>query len=71
MVLDRLLNSQVGIVLISIIWGLGLSTLFAHACRHRPCYIITGPPIKNTMSKYFNYGTEKCYQYYPIISKCT
>lgn len=70
MILDRLFNSRVGVILLSIIWGLGLSTLFTHAYRNKPYYIIQGPPIKSTMGNYFNYGTDKCYQYSPFITKC-
>jgi hypothetical protein len=68
--LDELLKSQIGVMLISIIWGLGLSTLFNTACKGRNCYIIKGPNIENTTKKYFNYGTDKCYQYYPVITGC-
>ena len=70
MILDRLFNSRVGIIIISIIWGLGLSTLFTHAYRNKPHYIINGPPIQTTMNDYYNYGSDRCYQYYPMITNC-
>lgn len=70
MLLDRLFKSRLGIIIISIIWGLGLSTLFNRACQGRNCYIVKGPNIEDTSKKYYNYGTEKCYQYYPVITKC-
>ena len=68
--LDELFKSKIGIIFISIIWGLGLSTLFNTACKGRNCYIIKGPNIEQTTQKYFNYGTDKCYQYYPIVTSC-
>ena len=69
-IVERLFKSRIGIILISIVWGLGLSTLFNTACKGRNCYVIRGPDIKTTTSQYFNYGTDKCYQYYPVIAKC-
>ena len=70
MVLERLFKTPVGIVLLSIIWGLGISTLFAHARNYQKTYIIYGPPINTLTAKKFNYGTDKCYQYEPVHAKC-
>ena len=68
--LDRLFKSRLGVIIISIIWGLGLSTLFNNACKTRNCYIVRGPDLEMIQGQYFNYGTDKCYQYEPVISKC-
>ena len=70
MVLDRLFNTKLGIILLSIVWGLGLSTLFNSSCKSRNCYIIRGPSVHETENKTFNYGTNKCYKYYPALVPC-
>ena len=70
--LQELLKSRVGIIIISIIWGLGLSTLFRKACKGRTCQIIkyNGPNPYEIANLYYNYGTNNCYKYRPVFSKC-
>lgn len=70
--IDEILKTRAGIVLISIIWGLGLSTLFRKACQGRSCQVIQyqGPPPKDIEGSYYNYGTQSCYQYHPVLTKC-
>lgn len=70
--LQEVLRSRVGIIIISIIWGLGLSTLFRKACKGRTCQIIkyNGPNPREIEQTYYNYGTDKCYKYHPVLSKC-
>ena len=60
--LKEIFKSRIGVILFSIVWGLGLSTLFNTACKGRNCYIIKGPNIEETIQKCFNYGTDKCYR---------
>ena len=68
----EMLRSRVGIVIISIIWGLGIATLFRKACDGKTCTIIkyTSPNVKDIENSYYNYGTNECFQYSPVISKC-
>lgn len=68
--LDRLFKSRVGIILISIIWGLGIACIFSVGWKNRNYFVNRGPPIGPTMNRYFNYGTNKCYQYQPVLSQC-
>jgi hypothetical protein len=70
--LDRFLNSRVGIIIISIIWGLGLATLFKSSCQGNDCKIIEyrGPPTSNA-EYYWKYdGDANCYQWVPYLAKC-
>ena len=63
------LNSDTGNIIISIIWGLGLSALFRKVCVGRNCIIIKGPnphKIKKQIYKFNN----KCYKYTPYIVNC-
>ena len=71
--IEEILKTRVGIIIISIIWGLGLSTLFRKACLGRTCQIVkyNGPDPNKIKNLYHNYGTKSCYKYFPIISKCT
>ena len=66
------LKSQVGIVMISIIWGLGLATLFKKSCEGKDCKIIEfrGPPVNDIKSHMWTYGGDQCYRVKPYITKC-
>lgn len=70
--LEDFFGSKVGIILISIIWGLGLSTLFRKACQGRKCQVIVyqGPDPTEIRNTYYNYGTGTCYQYTPRLTPC-
>jgi len=70
--IDEIFKSRIGVIIISIIWGLGLSTLFRKACQGRTCQIIkyTSPNPNKLRGNYYNYGTKACYKYHPIITRC-
>jgi len=70
--IEEALKSRIGVVIISIIWGLGLSTIFRKACNGRTCHLIryVGPNPEEVASNYYNYGSKLCYQYNPIMAPC-
>jgi len=69
--IEEFLKSRVGIIIISIIWGLGVATLFRFGCDTPDCKIIEyrGPPIKDT-KYHWKYGTDKCYHLQPYVTAC-
>jgi len=70
--IDKFLKSQVGIIIVSIVWGLGLATLFKKSCEGNNCRIITykGPDVSNKEYHWKYDGDEKCYQWQPHLTKC-
>ena len=44
--LKRLVSSDFGVKMLSIILGLGLATLFRKVCKGRNCMVFKGPPMK-------------------------
>lgn len=60
--LKRLLHTNFGITLISILLGFGLATLFAKACNGEKCLQFNGPIIDEMSGKTFKFG-EQCYKY--------
>lgn len=70
--LTNILQSRLGIIIISIIWGLGLSTLFRRSCQGKRCHLVVyrGPDPNQIEKTYYDYGTGHCYQYYPVITQC-
>jgi len=58
-------------VIISIIIGFGLSTLFRKVCKNRNCIIIKGPSIKEVEKKvYQSHNGRGCYSFKSVDTKC-
>lgn len=74
--IEEFLKSKVGIVMISIIWGLGVATLFRRSCEGSGCKVIEfrGPPVSTMRDHhwiYDNTGKNKtCYTAQPYITRC-
>lgn len=64
----RLLHTELGILVISVLMGLGLATLFRKACNDKNCIIFNGPVIDTVTGKTYQYG-EYCYKYsiHPVL----
>lgn len=64
-----LLESKAGQIIISIILGLGLATIFRKACKDNSCVVVKGPSLKD-VEKYYYKLEEDCYKYTPYATKC-
>ena len=42
-VLNNILKDKYGKIIISVIWGFGLATIFRRICKGRNCIVIKGP----------------------------
>jgi hypothetical protein len=56
-------------ILVSVIIGFGLATLFRRACKGRGCVIVKSPPLKD-LNKYLYRIDGKCYKYRPYAVSC-
>tara|TARA_B100001093_G_C25998284_1_gene664527 strand:+ start:21 stop:266 length:246 start_codon:yes stop_codon:yes gene_type:complete len=66
---QRLLNSEAGKYIISILLGIGLATLFRKACDNRNCLVFKAPSpdvIKDKIYKYDN----NCYTFQENNIQC-
>ena len=68
MVEDVISNDKAKII-ISIIWGLGLATLFRKVCKGRKCLIIKGPKPEEMNNKVYKFD-NKCYLYKSQNTTC-
>ena len=65
------LETRVGTIIITIILGLGLSTLFKKTCTGDRCIIINSPEKEKVDDQVFKYkGDKTCYKYDSYITKC-
>jgi hypothetical protein len=67
--LAKFLHGETGRILMSIILGLGLASLFRKVCKDRDCISFNGPVIGDIDGKIYQYG-EKCYQYQSNAESC-
>jgi hypothetical protein len=58
----RLLNTEFGQILISILLGLGLATMFRQVCEGKKCLVFNGPVINEIDHKIYKFG-ETCHQF--------
>jgi len=53
MYIRRLIYTPAGNIMISILLGLGLATLFRKSCKNRNCLVFQAPPIDKIKKIYY------------------
>lgn len=67
--LQKLLNTESGRILVSVLLGLGLAALFRKACVDSNCLVIRGPDPQE-VQKYHYKVNDTCYKYTHVITEC-
>lgn len=67
--ISNLLSTREGKIILSVIWGLGLSALFRKACHGRSCIVIKGPKPQEMHNKIYKFD-KKCYKYTAANTQC-
>ncbi len=67
--MDNFLKSRTGIVIVSIIWGLGIASLFRRVCVNNNCIVIRGPNSDDVRETIYR-NRRKCYRFNPYVVKC-
>ena len=67
--IDNMLLSKEGRIVLSIVWGLGLATLFRKVCVGRSCIVIKAPNLKKIENNVYGFD-GKCYKFNPEITRC-
>lgn len=70
MFLHRFVRSKTGKILMSVLLGLGLATLFRIACEGKDCVIYKAPPIDKIEDKVYKID-NKCYKFERINQTCS
>jgi hypothetical protein len=68
--LGNIMKNDGAAIIVSIILGLGLASLFRQVCKGDKCVIIKGPSIKEISKKVYKID-EKCYKYTPSATSCS
>lgn len=67
--ISHILHSYKGQVLVSIILGLGLASLFRRVCNERNCLVFKAPSFDEVTKNTYTYG-DKCYTFKAKTEKC-
>ena len=67
--LKQYLQTEYGKVIISMILGFGLSTLFRKSCSDKKCLSFNGPSL-STINKNIYKFDDQCYKFKPNPTKC-
>jgi hypothetical protein len=67
--IHEIMEMEFGKILVSVILGFGLATMFAKICKGSDCVVIQGPPIKEIKENIYRIDDD-CYKYTPLVTKC-
>ena len=67
--LEKFVHSKVGRVLMSIILGLGLATIFRQVCKGKRCRISIAPPMEELEDATYKIN-DKCYAFEKTSVSC-
>jgi hypothetical protein len=62
-------HSSAGKILMSIILGFGLASLFRKACKGKNCMIFQAPPLEELDNVVYKYN-NKCFKFQSSATKC-
>lgn len=66
----KLLHTHTGRIILSILWGFGLATLFQRVCKGRSCIVYKAPMMKDVVGKTYSHD-GKCFNYDVESTKCS
>jgi hypothetical protein len=67
--IGKILNSDLGGIIISVILGLGLAALFRKACDDNKCILIKGPDNDEITRNIYKINHD-CFKYEPVFTEC-
>jgi len=67
--LGKFVHTETGKIIMSVLLGFGLASLFRTVCKDKDCLIFHAPPLDNIKDKIYKTG-DKCYKYNPLATKC-
>jgi hypothetical protein len=70
MYLGKFVHTENGRIIMSILLGFGLASLFRTVCKNKDCLIFHAPPLEQINNKIYKSG-DKCVKYNPVATKCS
>ena len=69
MKIKQIIYSPAGRIIISMLLGLGLSSIFRKACTNRSCLVFKAATLKKIKGQIFKYN-NKCYEFEQAAHTC-
>lgn len=69
MYLGRFVHTETGKLIMSVLLGFGLASLFRTVCKGKSCLVFHAAPLEEIQDKVFT-NDNKCYTYVPTATKC-
>lgn len=67
--LSRFVHSETGKLVMSLILGLGLASIFRESCKGTNCVVFNAPPLDEIKDKIYKID-NKCYKFDSSATKC-
>ena len=64
-----ILNSEFGKIAISILLGIGLSSMFRKTCKDKDCLEFRGPAVEDVETSMYRFGND-CYKFRSMAVPC-
>lgn len=68
--LGKFVHSERGKIIMSILLGFGLASLFRRLCKNNNCIAFHAPPLHEFNDKIYQIK-DKCVKYVPVPTKCS
>jgi hypothetical protein len=68
--LGKFIHTERGRIIMSILLGFGLASLFRKVCKGNNCLAFHAPPLDEFKDKIYKNNNGKCIKYTPIATKC-
>ena len=68
--LGKFVHTETGKILMSVLLGFGLASLFRTVCKNKECLLFHAPPLEQIKDKIYK-SSGKCVKYTPVSSKCS
>ena len=65
----KFLHTETGKIIMSILLGFGLASLFRNICKDKNCLLFHAPPLEKIKDKIYK-NNNKCVKYDYISTKC-
>jgi hypothetical protein len=66
----KFVHTETGKILMSILLGFGLASLFRSICNGKDCLIFHAPSLNDFKDKIYMTSSGKCVKYTPVATKC-
>ena len=68
--LEKFVHTGTGKIIMSVLLGFGLASLFRTVCKDKQCLKFHAPPLEKINNKIYKNG-EKCVKYNSVPTKCS